>query len=595
MEQVKYDVFISYSRKDYVDEHDNVIPGNEVSKIIKALSDAKISYWMDKKGVVSGEDFAEKIHKNIKASKILVYISSASANQSDWTKKEIACALKYKKKLIPLLLDDTPFHDAVMMRIVDLDWIDYYLNPEKGVEKLITSIKSHLNELAEEDRLRHQKELQKQLIEDIRTSVKELNIEETKLDLERSKLLVKTEKVTDIGLRESLKTEITESSPIRKKIVAEIEKLRKIVADWEAKWNDEVRKNEALLKGLADKESENGTLQKEIDSLKQKQYGENKWVHIVYYLIILMLISFICFLVFDAPPKNSILESPVDCNLEFKADSILEFYVDGVKFNMIRVEGGTFKMGADTIGDNKDSEAERDESPVHNVTLDSYYIGETEVTQALWKVVMGSTVVEQREKAHPDLKKEVESRGEGDDFPMYNVGWNGCQSFIDSLNKKLDKKLDKKLKEKLDSITGKKFRLPTEAEWEFAARGGNQSNGYKYSGSKNIDTVAWYESNSEGKTHEVKTKSPNELGIYDMIGNVWEWCQDRYGEYSSSEQTNPTGPSSGSRRVLRGGGWSYRATYCRVSDRDREDPDYFGSSSIGFRLVLPIEASPEKP
>ena len=224
--------------------------------------------------------------------------------------------------------------------------------------------------------------------------------------------------------------------------------------------------------------------------------------------------------------------------------------VKGVSFDMIMVEGGTFTMGATSEQGN---DAFDDENPAHQVTLSDYYIGETEVTQALWQAVMGS---------NPSSIK-------GNSNPVEFVFWNDCQKFI----------------RKLNSLTGRTFRLPTEAEWEFAARGGNESKGYKYSGSNSIDNVAWYDGNSSSKTHAVKTKSPNELGIYDMSGNVYEWCQDWYGSYSSNAQTNPKGPSNGSDRVLRGGSWDYNARHCRVSDHNHCSPRY-SSSNYGLRLVL---------
>ena len=228
----------------------------------------------------------------------------------------------------------------------------------------------------------------------------------------------------------------------------------------------------------------------------------------------------------------------------------LSLTVNGVSFEMVYVEGGTFDMGATT---EQGSDAESDEKPVHSVTLDGYYIGKCEVTQELWEAVMGSNP----------------SHFKGAQNPVENVSWNDCQEFVSRLN----------------SLTGRTFRLPTEAEWEYAARGGNKSLHYKYSGSDNIDDVAWYGDNSGGYTHAVGTKSPNELGIYDMSGNVWEWCSDWWGGYSAGAQTNPQGPSSGSLRVLRGGSWSYYAGYCRVSCRLNIDPD--GSNiNYGLRLVL---------
>lgn len=228
--------------------------------------------------------------------------------------------------------------------------------------------------------------------------------------------------------------------------------------------------------------------------------------------------------------------------------------VNGVSFTMIKVEGGTFQMGGTSEQGNDAYSAEK---PVHSVTLSDYYIGETEVTQELWQAVMGNNP----------------SYYEGSQKPVESVSWYDCQEFI----------------KKLNQLTGKNFRLPTEAEWEYAARGGNKSKGYKYSGSNTIGNVAWYADNSSS-THDVKTKTPNELGIYDMSGNVYEWCQDRfdinYG--SNSPQTNPTGPSSGYFRVLRGGSWINSALSCRVSDRYSDFPgsrDSRGSSN-GFRLAL---------
>jgi formylglycine-generating enzyme required for sulfatase activity len=248
------------------------------------------------------------------------------------------------------------------------------------------------------------------------------------------------------------------------------------------------------------------------------------------------------------------------------------FKVKGVSFTMIPVEGGTFTMGATA---EQGIEAFDDEKPAHRVTLSGYYIGQTEVTQELWQSVMGD---------NPSCFK-------GAKLPVEQVSWKDCQKFITKLN----------------SMTGQRFRLPTEAEWEFAARGGSKSRGYKYAGSNNLIDVAWYWQNSGMKflsgtdddwdydkiqsnncqTHNIATKSPNELGIYDMSGNVWEWCSDWYGEnyYAQSPSFNPQGPSSGSNRVHRGGSWYGRARRCRVARRHGYAPDN-RDGLLGLRLAL---------
>ena len=223
---------------------------------------------------------------------------------------------------------------------------------------------------------------------------------------------------------------------------------------------------------------------------------------------------------------------------------------DGISIEMVKVEAGTFMMGATPEMEKPNS----DEKPLHQVTLiNDYYMGKYEVTQALWEAVMGSNP----------------SKYKGDNLPVEKVSWNDCQEFISKLN----------------SLTGRKFRLPTEAEWEYAARGGKRSRGYQYSGNSNISDVAWYDGNSGSKPHPVGTKQANELGIYDMSGNVYEWCSDWYGSYSSSSQTNPTGADSGSSRVYRSGSWSCSAWGCRLSFRSSFTPDY-RRIGLGLRLAL---------
>ena len=248
--------------------------------------------------------------------------------------------------------------------------------------------------------------------------------------------------------------------------------------------------------------------------------------------------------------QPAVVQQPVVQTPVTNGDNISIPVKDGISIDMVRVEAGTFTMGA--TAEMKDPYG--DEKPTHQVTLtNDYYIGKYEVTQALWKAVMGKNP----------------SNFKGDNLPVETVTWNDCQKFISKLNR----------------ITGKKFRRPTEAEWEYAARGGNKSRGYQYSGSNNLSDVAWYEDNSDSKTHAVGSKQANELGIYDMSCNVREWCQDWYGSYSSSSQVNPIGANSGYHRVCRGGGWYFTARNCRSSYRNSISPDGRGYD-FGLRLVL---------
>lgn len=216
--------------------------------------------------------------------------------------------------------------------------------------------------------------------------------------------------------------------------------------------------------------------------------------------------------------------------------------VGGVPFKMIFVEGGSFDMGATA---EQGDDVSENEKPIHRVTLNSFFIGETEVTQALWKAVMGDNP----------------SNFQGNNLPVERVTWDDCRMFIDRLN----------------ALTAMNFRLPMEVEWEFAARGGTKSLGFRYSGSNDLNDVAWYSGNSSQKTHTVKMKEPNELGIYDMSGNVCEWCQDSFYEYGKKEQT-PT-----KKKIWRGGGWRSKENFCRNAYRNKFNTDQ-PSSAMGLRL-----------
>lgn len=237
------------------------------------------------------------------------------------------------------------------------------------------------------------------------------------------------------------------------------------------------------------------------------------------------------------------------------------FDVAGVKFNMIFVEGDTFTMGADTA---IDRDFWGDEIPVHKVILSDYYIGELEVTQALWKKVLNTIPSDNYKGA-----------GTSDKYPVENVSWNDCQRFIAKLNE----------------MTQKHFSMPTEAQWEFAAKGGKKSQSYKYSGGDAMKVVGWCSDDNKKETTETGKRRPNELGLYDMSGNVREWCVDVYADYDTTLQVDPAGPATAlasSERVARGGSFDDPAFYCRNSFRAKSLPTS-KLKYVGLRLVMKAE------
>ncbi len=236
-----------------------------------------------------------------------------------------------------------------------------------------------------------------------------------------------------------------------------------------------------------------------------------------------------------------------------------------LNLEMVYVASGTFEMGA-TPG--QDDDAYDDEKPVHEVTLYPYHIGRYEITQAQWRAIMGTTIEQQRDNAEYYWNEPLPLYGVGDNYPMYYVSWKDAKTFC----------------ERLSAKTGRKYVLPTEAQWEFAARGGLENSDDKYSGSDIFDIVTWYSGNSGGKAHIVGKKYKNDLGIHDMSGNVWEWCADGYGPYSSDYVFEPKALYPDNRYVIRGGSWDYDITYCRVSCRGERTAEY-SRFNLGFRVV----------
>ena len=715
----QYDVFISYSHYDYIDENKEVIPNNPVSEIMQLLKDNHLSYWIDEKGIFHGDEFLELLAENIENSKILLFLSSKNSNKSDWTSKEISAATQWKKKIIPVRLDDSSYNRKVMLQISDLDYVEYYKNPALAQQSLISSIQKYKKEyeekraIEEQERQRQEKEKkelalaeerrkeQEELANEISRAIQTISTSEEVLEkkrLEQKKqidtidskskqkdLLLALEKSNLSAFEErtqcrllskqidSLNSEIdslkqeaektikeklasgeyvtreaveqikqtanaeaeenirialdaqakkyqTTIEELKKKcttLESQLAELRKSVEkinqdkDTLSKSKEELRKkcdslaenlasvnasyqrliqvNASLIKDnseltnqqkklegeVSELESANSTLRNNNSRLssriselrqtiaenntqlaslssKNKRYKLYVWL-LLALLILSTIISFILI-----PSSDSEHESDSDPTEEVVVEpetADRSFTVKGVSFKMVKVAGGTFTMGATAEQEYDAYDVER---PAHQVTLSDYYIGQTEVTQALWTAVMGS---------NPSYFK-------GDNLPVAEVSWYDCQTFIDKLNSLFSNELG-----------GMRFAFPTEAQWEFAARGGNQSQGYKYAGSNNIDDVAWYWFNSDKQKHPVAQKRPNELGLYDMSGNVWEWCQDWYGRYSSNAQTNPQGPASGTNRVKRGGSWRDLTLFCRVSNRSHGTPDY-RDLNVGFRLCL---------
>ena len=324
MEKDKFDVFISYSRKDYVDENKNVIPGNFVSKIKETLANEGISYWFDEEGIYSGQNFVEKIVTNIEASKIFVYLSSANANSSQWTCKEIACADEFKKHIIPVRIDRTPYNKKVLFRIADLDYIEYYSNPEKGLKNLIDSVKAYLEQLeaeakrqkAEEERKleeerkrqeseqkrkaeeeRNKREEQQKAINAIKLSCTTLNSEEAKIEIDRSNLLLKTEIITDKEQQDSLKKYIIESSPVRQKhrdeMVTKIQRLNEELSRANAALAKSRQECERLAQNSSESQALNEDFEEDTDSNVKK-------IHTAYISLVVILSIAIGYLFFSS-------------------------------------------------------------------------------------------------------------------------------------------------------------------------------------------------------------------------------------------------------------------------------------------------------
>ena len=435
---MKYDVFVSYRRKDT----------KIVDEFVNRLESEGVRVWIDRDGVESGDAFKRVIVNAIKESALFMFFSSESSNTSPWTTKEVSIAVHYEKPIIPIKIDQTVYSEDIEFDLVNLDYIDY-TDPamrQPMMEKLVRTIKSKLPRREESGMV---------------------NIEMKTTQPEAKEFPTVVHKSVDT----------VQATPTK----------------------DAGKKSKKAV-----------------------------WI-VLGVLVVGALAALIPMML------GSHEEQP---EVTPKAFDDLTIAANGVSFMMKPVEGETFVMGS------------TDDATAHEVTVSSFYMGETEVTQALWKAVMGTVPTH-----NGGWTAET---GLGDNYPAYEISWNEIQTFI----------------RKLNALTNMSFRLPTEAEWEFAARGGKKANGYLYAGSNHIEDVAWYNRNCGNITHEVKQLKPNELGLYDMSGNVWEWCSDLY-DVNDKETM----------RVLRGGGWNRNADRSQVTFRGKGGPDFRGNGH-GFRLAL---------
>lgn len=468
MEQ-EYDVFVSYSRKD----------SEQVLAIAKKLTEEGYNVWIDQDGIESGDAFKSVIVKAIKKSKIFLFFSSKTANESLWTVKEVNMAVHLKRFIMPVKLDDTEYNDSLLFDLVGLDYISYYENPAKGLRELVKAVKKRLGGLE--------------------VDVKKIKEEIKALEKDGLQLYADQRRVFDeIIAKKKLIGETSQTCPVCG-ASNEINALYCPTCGWtyvpfQSKKMDEKR------------------------LVTAKELWESR--------------------------------GKADATIEEVPTHTLPQPIMELVHDMVRVEGGTFTMGGTR---EQGEDAFDDEHPAHKVTLSTYSIGRYPITQDQWESVMGNNP----------------SHFKGEKLPVECVSWFDCQEFA----------------KKLSEMTGRRFRLPTEAEWEYAARGGKKGKRYKFSGGHILDQVGWYNENSGGKSHEVGKKSPNELGIYDMSGNIWEWVQDWKGEYLEAEQVNPTGPENGIERVCRGGGWNREIDRARVSYRG-DDQDTLRYCSLGLRIAM---------
>lgn len=519
MENRKYDVFVSYSRKD----------AEIVDQICQLMRQKQIVYYRDTQEIPGGEKFFDELAKSILDSVVFLYIGSKNSYSSIYTPKEINFSIsKNTNVIIPYLVDDSPLPDNLFLAFSDLN---------------VRNKGEHSPEV---------------ILEDIIKAVPRLR------DIVKSK--EKDENIGNIVFHPYYKDafeyyniaeklyydERFETHPQMRLAALAYAKYAELLGYTNrGKWlYNQIWTGDEEVQKLYEEQFEKNEATIETNTkLSEATAKRNDIIEKLKAGIPIVQIKFS-----DEINDIEIKDNTFIANdINFKdLDSIIKCVkIKDTLFKMILVKGDTFVMGA-SLQEGGENE---DEQVLHNVTLGSFYICETQVTQKQWNTIMGNNP----------------SKIKYDNYPVTNVSWYDCQNFI----------------KKLNEITGLKFRLPTEAEWEFAARGGQKGkhNGYKYSGGNTITNIMWYSNNSENHPHEVSLKQSNELGVFDMSGNIWEWCSDWYENYDTMQTFNPQGPIDGKEKVCRGGSFMSEAKECRVSIREKDNPNE-ESEDVGFRLVI---------
>ena len=519
MENRKYDVFVSYSRKDAV----------IVDEICQLMRQKQIVYYRDTQEIPGGEKFFDELAKSILDSVVFLYIGSKNSYTSIYTPKEINFAIsKNTNVIIPYMVDDAPLPDNLFLAFSDIN---------------VRNKGEHSPEIILEDIIK--------AVPRLRTIVKSKKKEEEIDNIVFHPYYKDAFEYYNIA-EKLYYDERFESHPhMRMEALAYAKYAELLGYTNRGKWlyNEIWTKDEEVQKLFEKQFEKNETTIKINTKLSEAKAKRNYIIEKLKAGIPIVQIKFS-----DEVNDVEIKENTfITDDIDFKGinSAIKCVKIKDSLFKMILVKGDTFVMGA-SLQEGGENE---DEQVLHNVTLGSFYICETQVTQKLWKTIMGN---------NPSKVKD-------DNNPVTNVSWYDCQSFI----------------KKLNDITGMEFRLPTEAEWEFAAKGGQKGkhNGYKYSGSNTITSIMWYSKNSENHPHEVSLKKSNEIGLYDMSGNIWEWCSDWYAPYDINPSFNPKGPLDGVDKICRGGSFLSEAKECRVTIREKDSPNE-SSEDMGFRLVI---------